>query len=560
MPLPSRVIDVGLEPPVLKETTGEIGAYVALSHCWGTNPRNAIPMTTTSNLDQRKLGIPMTELPRSFQDAIKIVRKLNIRYIWIDSLCIVQDDSDDWRQESSRMARIYQLAILTIAATGAKDSSVGCFIPKNPELRAQLVRLPYRTRQNIAQGYFYIHQRKSSIEEEYKAYVQNGPLMTRAWALQERILSRRMVHYVQGRVFYECQTMVPMNDWHEYLPSEAHHAWQEYLPDKDEWRYRDRSDLSIIRRLRDSDFIEGSWYPVIEKYTSMALTRPSEDKLIAVSGIAREFQTRYVRQYGHKERPVYLSGLWTNDLHLGLLWQINDVSQSRESKCGAPSWSWASMDSSVRWPTSSRDIFPEPRFDIVNPVLPVGNKKAKSVWSTRLAFRGNGRNDENPGQQLMASELTSNEPPLPLDLTLEATMTPITELEVQARLRPLFKCELPLSEQSRKLFVKQSLNNLLGAGVYYGVFCDTRSDLSGWGSFDNRGKAPVSPETPIYCLLVRAYRADGQLGRRAVSSTHEVYSVLYIALQDTKFVRIGVGEIIEQDFFRGWDPMNVILA
>ncbi|KAH8599532.1 heterokaryon incompatibility protein-domain-containing protein [Bisporella sp. PMI_857] len=114
--LPTRVIDVGSdyqrECPKLLECGGQTGSYIALSHCWGSGRHFT---TETSNISERMKGMTWGSLPKTFQDAISITRKLKIRYLWIDSLCILQDDSADWDKELSKMSDIYKNSYLTIA-------------------------------------------------------------------------------------------------------------------------------------------------------------------------------------------------------------------------------------------------------------------------------------------------------------------------------------------------------------------------------------------------------------------------------------------------------------
>lgn len=126
--LPSRVIDVGppdgKTPPRLCDTNGEPGDYIALSHCWGGKQ----PLVTTkNNICSMKTFIPWGELPNTFQDAITVTRTLGLKYIWIDSLCIVQDDAQDWEREAAKMALIFEAAYVTIAATAASNGSVCLF-------------------------------------------------------------------------------------------------------------------------------------------------------------------------------------------------------------------------------------------------------------------------------------------------------------------------------------------------------------------------------------------------------------------------------------------------
>jgi hypothetical protein len=129
--LPARLVDVGDEyvgcHVNLQEMQGGRGKYVSLSHCWG----QATQFTSTkASLASNKNNIDYSQLPKSFKDAITITRLLGIRYIWIDSICICQDDKDDWESESAKMASIYMNSYLNIAASAAVDSTVGCYVPR----------------------------------------------------------------------------------------------------------------------------------------------------------------------------------------------------------------------------------------------------------------------------------------------------------------------------------------------------------------------------------------------------------------------------------------------
>ena len=110
----------------LIEPTENLAApYMTLSYCWG----HQIPITTTkANIGQRKQEIKWRDLPKTFKDAVKITRALEVRYLWIDSLCIIQDNNGDWETESSKMAAIYSGSYLTISAVSSRDSNGGCIV------------------------------------------------------------------------------------------------------------------------------------------------------------------------------------------------------------------------------------------------------------------------------------------------------------------------------------------------------------------------------------------------------------------------------------------------
>ena len=106
--LPTRLIDVGKsrdEIPRLCLSNGGRGKWVALSHCWGDRP---FLKTTKSNIDEMQGGIKTSTLLATFQDAIAITKDLGVRFLWIDSLCIIQDSEEDWRNEAANMPEIYR--------------------------------------------------------------------------------------------------------------------------------------------------------------------------------------------------------------------------------------------------------------------------------------------------------------------------------------------------------------------------------------------------------------------------------------------------------------------
>jgi hypothetical protein len=156
--LPSRVLDLGHKDTGyyvrLLETNREHGQYCALSHCWGRLDKRPI-VTTRCTLGDHTRSIEFKELPKTFQDAVTVTRGIGVRYLWIDSLCIVQDDTDDWEKEAGK---IYERAILTIAASGAQDSTKGCFISKSHELSSEPIPYFSDFRDSFESGCFYLHQ------------------------------------------------------------------------------------------------------------------------------------------------------------------------------------------------------------------------------------------------------------------------------------------------------------------------------------------------------------------------------------------------------------------
>ncbi|RYP65411.1 hypothetical protein DL769_006316 [Monosporascus sp. CRB-8-3] len=145
-------------------------SFVTLSHCWGGK---VICCLESRNLDSFKSGLPMSLLSKTFLDAFTVTRELGFAYIWIDSLCIIQDSSEDWERESSKMSDIYANGILNIAATGFPNGERGFLTSRDPSL----LQSPARERTH------------ADFYREWGRGVESAPLNRRCWVLQERVLS-----------------------------------------------------------------------------------------------------------------------------------------------------------------------------------------------------------------------------------------------------------------------------------------------------------------------------------------------------------------------------------
>jgi hypothetical protein len=170
--------------------------YVALSHCWGQLPTEEQKMfcTTQDNIGLRLQGFSVSELPQTFRDAVTVTRELGILYLWIDSLCIIQDgdNREDWNRESRRMESVFSQAYCTIAATAAADSNSG-FLKREICIDSVYV-------QDTSGNEFYV----SSDIDDFDVDVGKAKLNTRAWVMQEAVLSRRTIHFSANQMYWEC--------------------------------------------------------------------------------------------------------------------------------------------------------------------------------------------------------------------------------------------------------------------------------------------------------------------------------------------------------------------
>jgi Heterokaryon incompatibility protein (HET) len=195
VPLPTRVIHCGTSDGAqllrLLVTEDRRGSYVALSHCWGSKPTL---VTTQDQLDSFQTGIPWSTIPRSFQDAITVTRTLGLQYLWIDTLCIIQGSQQDWLWESAKMGDVYQNAWLTIAASSAPDNHAGFLDDRNSKFVTPLIELPHGN-----DGSLFLRHHIGG----WKETVGDSLLNQRGWALQERMLSPRILYFTAEQIQWE---------------------------------------------------------------------------------------------------------------------------------------------------------------------------------------------------------------------------------------------------------------------------------------------------------------------------------------------------------------------
>jgi hypothetical protein len=169
------------------------GGYIALSHCWGapTAEEKRQFCTTRENHKRRLKGFSIECLPKTFQDAIRVTRELGKHFLWIDSLCIIQDDIKDWGIEARRMEEIYSSAYCTIAASSARGWSEGFL----NERSTSCIQVKHPSGTGI-----YV----SDDMDDFVSDVEKSSLGQRAWVLQERVLSRRTIHFASNHTYWEC--------------------------------------------------------------------------------------------------------------------------------------------------------------------------------------------------------------------------------------------------------------------------------------------------------------------------------------------------------------------
>jgi heterokaryon incompatibility protein (HET) len=363
---PTRLIYLGTNDTEiqLQETSTITAAlqWTSLSHCWGKSQPFKL---LRDNIDALKQSINFNDLPPTFKDAVTVCRQLGIQYLWIDSLCIIQGDEDDWNVEASRMGDVYGQAFLVICAASSPNCHTPFLGPREEEW------LPKQISFEALDGHIPINVRRRSVlaapfgqgpydppfTSSWASRRRAGPLYTRGWCFQETFLASRVLHFGPGAITFECQTHCRSED---QLP-----PYPITIP----------GSLGVIDDA-------SKWHTIVKLYTQRTLTF-AKDKLPAIGGAASILP--------QAQRSTYIAGLWAESLFLDLLWQVMPV-QGEEvitytaDEQKAPSWSWASVNLGVVWSPLKN---PQWLAEVINVnAPPESTNKYGAVSGGNLSIRG----------------------------------------------------------------------------------------------------------------------------------------------------------------------------
>ncbi|KAL3425198.1 heterokaryon incompatibility protein [Phlyctema vagabunda] len=339
--LPTRVIDIGEsssgEKPRLLNTLGQMGTYLALSHCWGGH----MPVKLLStNLQQFGSAIPFQDLPANFQDAITITRELGFRYLWIDSLCIIQDSHQDWENEAKKMADVYQNALLTIAASTSSKSTEGILKIDKSSDGTDIPMHRLRLNDDETSFDFVYLTWKDGEEEDLNRIFLKGSLASRGWTLQERVLSHRILHYGKRQIYWQCRQGFQAADGipeGNLTPQQVSYPGiSQHLANK----VTASAGVNIQSVYED-------WYDLVNEYSAKSLTY-GNDKFPALAGLATEVSLATGDQY--------MAGVWRRDWRRGVLWYPEMNTAVHIKPYRAPSWSWATTDEPIIFPQSRANL------------------------------------------------------------------------------------------------------------------------------------------------------------------------------------------------------------
>ena len=330
--VPLRLVQVGLDGATVQLVKGEaIGSlasvnYTTLSYCWGKTHQL---QTTQDNVTEFSTEIPRELLPKTMREAIRMTHLLGIPYIWIDALCIVQDDREEWQNQAAQMHNIFRGSQLTIAAGQSSDSSKGCFPTREC--------LPGTGFVSNIEAADEVKARAGRLFRLYNGDVRNKAinsniLSTRGWTLQEQLLSTRIATYSEPHLLWHC---------HSCFATESG-----LVLDPD---FIQSSAISFLYQdiLQDERLRQFTWRQIVENYTLREFTHPS-DRIPAIAGLIQYFSSLF------QDNPVL--GLWPKTFARDLGWmrltEANDVSKVT----GLPSWTWLASRGGVKysfWPWNS---------------------------------------------------------------------------------------------------------------------------------------------------------------------------------------------------------------
>lgn len=363
--LPKRLIDLAHDKSVLVincadfvasalTSIPELQEYCTLSYRWGNAFHECV---LTKSLDL-VLEVSAESMPKTFKDAMTTARRLGIRFLWIDALCIVQPapgDEKEWTEEGARMGIIYANAICTIAATSASHADQGFLEAMGTHT---YLAEPCIIREEPTEDY--VSTKSVTLPMSALSFthcVTESPLNSRGWVVQERALSKRILHFTEHGLFWECGS----------LKANAKDAPEGLSAPQDFPSCRSKeTTLSVVRVRHTRHMCPVEWFHFVRYYSFSQFTNAG-DRLLALSSVARAVKPFL----GETE---YLAGLWKHDLVRGLAWCCYhpDFKSRKEFDCIAPSWSWASVVGGISFAVNGMRDF---RYDLVE-IVEVTTKPA----------------------------------------------------------------------------------------------------------------------------------------------------------------------------------------
>jgi hypothetical protein len=301
--------------------------YVALSHCWGGSTQ--LLRLVKDNEYQLQGRMPVETLPTTFREAISACVGLKYQYLWIDSLCIIQDSPEDWQEQAAEMNLVYGNAVLSLCMAGSSTPLEASFRSRNTDLMLPL-SLNITGHDGKEEALHMICQQLFEID------FRRCPLLERGWVYQEWYLAKRSLIFGHMQLWWQCCEDFAC----ETIPSGMSDTNVYRLHIKKVGAEKSRN----LGRLKDPLLFDQHWWDLVRQYANTKLTEETKDRVMAFSGIARALGE------SHSIEDQYVAGMWRCKLPQSLLWFRFSPRESRRSLEGykAPSWSWMSVDGPTR--------------------------------------------------------------------------------------------------------------------------------------------------------------------------------------------------------------------
>ncbi|KAI1120765.1 hypothetical protein F5Y10DRAFT_289312 [Nemania abortiva] len=361
--MPTRLVELGNPLRLVESVSIKPSPYVALSHCWGKIEQGRL-CTSSGNITQLMASIDSGRLPKTFRDAILVTRGIGIEYLWIDSLCIIQDDKDDWENESAKMEQVFSFAYCTIGASSATSSVEGFLHKRHPRPCVQLETSSF--------GKLYVCQNIDNFHRD----VDLGELNSRGWVLQERALSRRSIFYTSTQVYWECGEGIHCETLTRLKNAKAAFLGDARFPNSALEYYRDGRQMLV--------------QDLYERYSRLAFTH-YWDRPVAILGL----QERLARAF--KTQGAY--GFFTTYFARLLLWKrsgihrMTRIKQYPGARHRAPTWSWFSKVGAIKYMELKFQEIDWATRDFINPLksLYYQPSRALDTCENTITLKGQAR-------------------------------------------------------------------------------------------------------------------------------------------------------------------------
>ncbi|OAG17696.1 HET-domain-containing protein, partial [Alternaria alternata] len=338
--LPTRLLDVDTgDDNVIRLVDTQItkakGPYCTLSHAWGPREKPFLTTTVWNMAKHLITGISLDELPLNFQHAIRVTRFLKVRYIWIDSLAIVQEPFGDFAREANLMHKVYRYSHCNIVAADSEDAYGGLFRDRTPH-----EILPVNYHGTNASHHLGTKTWTIVPADLWEKELLNSVIYYRAWVFQERILSPRILHFTKHQIFWDCGTLSACEVFPNGLPFPLDHK----ASTDRHWRGRlvgSTVSSNALTGVNDNESSYTFWMSAVQNYTECNLTSQG-DKTIAIWSIAKLLRDVM--------REQYAVGMWSEALEEQMAWRVRETQKCEnmpELDASIPSWSWASVRGSI---------------------------------------------------------------------------------------------------------------------------------------------------------------------------------------------------------------------